>query len=78
MPGPGLAATAHAPLGSAGCSIGLTPVSPPRRAQTWGRANLQRGDEVVLSVMEHHSNIVPWQLLAEERGGLHGHPTHCS
>lgn len=37
-------------------------------ASTWGRANLQAGDEVVLSVMEHHSNLVPWQMLAEERG----------
>lgn len=37
-------------------------------AQTWGRANLGEGDEVVLSVAEHHSNIVPWQLLAAERG----------
>ena len=37
-------------------------------AQTWGRANLQEGDEVVLSVMEHHSNLVPWQMLAQERG----------
>lgn len=37
-------------------------------AQTWGRANLQAGDVVVSTVMEHHSNIVPWQLLAAERG----------
>ncbi len=37
-------------------------------AQTWGRANVGRGDEIVLSEMEHHSNIVPWQLLAEEKG----------
>jgi len=37
-------------------------------AQTWGRANLRAGDEIVLTVMEHHSNIVPWQLLAAERG----------
>ena len=36
-------------------------------AASWG-ARLQAGDEVVLSVMEHHSNIVPWQLLARERG----------
>ena len=34
-------------------------------AQTWGRANLCEGDEVVLSVMEHHSNLVPWQMLAK-------------
>ncbi len=37
-------------------------------AQTWGRAFFQAGDEVVISAMEHHSNIVPWQMLREERG----------
>ena len=37
-------------------------------AQTWGRANLKAGDRVLLSLLEHHSNIVPWQLLREERG----------
>jgi cysteine desulfurase / selenocysteine lyase len=37
-------------------------------ASSWGRANLNEGDEVVLSVLEHHSNIVPWQLIARERG----------
>jgi len=37
-------------------------------AQTWGRANLKAGDVVVSSVMEHHSNIVPWQILAAEKG----------
>jgi cysteine desulfurase/selenocysteine lyase len=35
---------------------------------SWGRANLGPGDVIVLSEMEHHSNIVPWQLLAQERG----------
>ena len=34
-------------------------------AQTWGRANLGEGDEIILTVMEHHSNLVPWQMLAE-------------
>ncbi|WP_431025763.1 SufS family cysteine desulfurase [Halomonas sp. H5] len=34
----------------------------------WGRAHLRAGDEVLVSRMEHHSNIVPWQLLAEELG----------
>jgi cysteine desulfurase / selenocysteine lyase len=34
----------------------------------WGRANLRAGDPVVLSLMEHHANIVPWQMLAAERG----------
>src|SRR5688572_16489507 len=32
-------------------------------AQTWGRTNIGEGDLIVLSMMEHHSNIVPWQLL---------------
>ena len=38
-------------------------------AQSFGRANLRPGDEVLISAMEHHSNIVPWQLLCEEKGG---------
>jgi cysteine desulfurase/selenocysteine lyase len=37
-------------------------------ASTWGGANLREGDEVLLSVMEHHSNLVPWQLLAQRTG----------
>ena len=37
-------------------------------AHAWGRAHLERGDEIVLSELEHHSNIVPWQLLRDERG----------
>jgi len=37
-------------------------------AFTWGRANLGEGDVVLSTVMEHHSNIVPWQILAEEKG----------
>jgi len=36
--------------------------------QTWGRKNLKAGDTVILSIMEHHSNIVPWQLLQKEKG----------
>jgi len=39
-------------------------------AQSWGRKNLNPGDEVLISGMEHHSNIVPWQLICEERGAL--------
>ena len=35
---------------------------------SWGRANVAAGDEVLISAMEHHSNIVPWQLLCEEKG----------
>jgi cysteine desulfurase / selenocysteine lyase len=37
-------------------------------AQSWGQAFLREGDEVVLSVLEHHSNIVPWQLLRDRIG----------
>jgi cysteine desulfurase/selenocysteine lyase len=37
-------------------------------AQTFGRANVGRGDEVLITEMEHHSNIVPWQLLCDEKG----------
>ena len=37
-------------------------------AQSWGRANLMAGDEILLSELEHHSNIVPWQVIAQERG----------
>ena len=37
-------------------------------AQTFGRANIGRGDEVLVTEMEHHSNIVPWQLICEEKG----------
>jgi len=37
-------------------------------AQTWGRANLGEGDEIILTTLEHHSNIVPWQMLREEKG----------
>jgi len=36
-------------------------------AQSWGRANLHAGDAIVLTLMEHHANIVPWQMLAAER-----------
>ncbi|HYW13333.1 MAG TPA: cysteine desulfurase [Longimicrobium sp.] len=37
-------------------------------AYTWGSANLRAGDEILLSVLEHHSNLVPWQLLAQRTG----------
>jgi len=37
-------------------------------AQTYGRANVRAGDEVLISALEHHSNIVPWQILCEEKG----------
>src|SRR5262245_53250701 len=37
-------------------------------AYSWGRQNVREGDLIVLTVMEHHSNIVPWQILAQEKG----------
>src|SRR5438874_4593706 len=37
-------------------------------AQAWGTKHLKRGDKILLTEMEHHSNIVPWQLLAERVG----------
>jgi cysteine desulfurase/selenocysteine lyase len=37
-------------------------------AQSWGRRNVQAGDEIVLTHLEHHANIVPWQMLASEKG----------
>lgn len=37
-------------------------------AQSWGRAHLQEGDEIIITEMEHHANIVPWQLLREQTG----------
>jgi len=39
-------------------------------ASSWGRANLQPGDEIIISTLEHHSNIVPWQMIAQERGAF--------
>lgn len=39
-------------------------------AQTWGRMNLAPGDRILLSQLEHHSNIVPWQMIAAETGAV--------
>ncbi|MNK12650.1 Cysteine desulfurase [compost metagenome] len=39
-------------------------------AYTWGRENIDAGDEIIISGMEHHSNIVPWQILCEEKGAI--------
>ena len=46
-----------------GCTDGINLV-----AQSWGRANLRPGDEVLVTWMEHHSNIVPWQLVCAQTG----------
>ncbi|MBC8123951.1 MAG: cysteine desulfurase [Gemmatimonadaceae bacterium] len=45
-----------------GCTEGINLV-----AQTYGRKHLQAGDEILISAMEHHSNIVPWQMICEEK-----------
>jgi cysteine desulfurase / selenocysteine lyase len=39
-------------------------------AYTWGRQNIKAGDEIIISAMEHHSNIVPWLMLCEEKGAV--------
>ncbi len=39
-------------------------------AQTYGRQNLKPGDEILISTMEHHSNIVPWQIIAQEKNAI--------
>ena len=39
-------------------------------AYSWGRQHISEGDEILLSEMEHHANIVPWQILAEEKGAV--------
>ena len=39
-------------------------------AQTYGKANIGPGDEILITAMEHHSNIVPWQILAEQTGAV--------
>jgi cysteine desulfurase/selenocysteine lyase len=42
-------------------------------AATWGRAHLRPGDEILTTAMEHHSNLVPWQMLAYETGAILRH-----
>jgi len=39
-------------------------------AQTWGRQNIKEGDEIIVSEMEHHCNIIPWQMLCAEKGAV--------
>lgn len=53
----------HQVIFTRGCTEGINLV-----AATWGRANLKEGEEILLSEMEHHSNIVPWQIIAREKG----------
>ena len=56
---------AHEIIFTRGCTDGINLV-----AGSWGRANIGAGDEIILSAMEHHSNIVPWQILAAEKGAV--------
>jgi len=42
-------------------------------ANAWGLSNLQKGDEIVLSVLEHHSNLIPWQMVAQRTGAVLRH-----
>lgn len=39
-------------------------------AYSWGMSNLQAGDEIILTVMEHHSNLIPWQFVAQKTGAV--------
>jgi len=56
------AAHNHEIIFTSGTTAGINLV-----ASTWGRKNISEGDEVLISAMEHHSNIVPWQMLCEEK-----------
>lgn len=57
------AAHAHELIFVRGATEGINLV-----AQTYGRAHVKAGDEVLITAMEHHSNIVPWQILCDEKG----------
>lgn len=39
-------------------------------AKSWGKAFLEKGDEIIITSLEHHANIVPWQMIAEEKGAV--------
>ncbi len=53
----------HEIIFTAGCTASINLV-----AESWGRSNLKAGDEILISTMEHHSNTVPWQLIAQRVG----------
>ncbi len=59
------AAHAHEVIFTRGTTEGINLV-----AQSWARPRLKPGDEILLTEMEHHSNIVPWQLVAEQTGAI--------
>ena len=58
----------HEVIFTTGTTMGINLV-----ARSWGDANLRAGDEILLSIMEHHSNLVPWQQLAERTGAVLRH-----
>jgi cysteine desulfurase/selenocysteine lyase len=55
----------HEVIFTRGCTEGINLV-----AATWGRQHIGEGDEIIITEMEHHSNIVPWQILAAEKGAI--------
>lgn len=57
------AAYRHEIIYTRGCTESINLV-----AGSWGKANIKAGDEILISALEHHSNIVPWQMLCEEKG----------
>jgi cysteine desulfurase/selenocysteine lyase len=59
------AADAHEIIFVRGCTEAINLV-----AGTYGRKNIGEGDEIIISTLEHHSNIVPWQMLCEEKGAV--------
>jgi cysteine desulfurase/selenocysteine lyase len=59
---------AHEIIFTAGTTASINTV-----ARSWGDANLHAGDEILLTLMEHHSNLVPWQQLAERTGAVIRH-----
>jgi len=47
-------------------------------AQSWGRQNIRKDDEIVITWLEHHANIVPWQMLCSEKKRAPGGPVDDS
>ncbi len=60
------ASSANEIIFTKGCTDGLNLV-----AATYGEQNIQPGDEIVISIMEHHSNLIPWQQLSKEKGEIY-------
>ena len=58
----------RAPSLSAECRVAGATEAINLVAQTWGLQEMKEGDEIIVSVMEHHANLVPWQMLQERTG----------